>query len=122
MLTPVERPFSLLLPSDDIEKKQSFNIAFSIDCQPLANNYIKKDIYLSFAFCQCLHLVKVNRLWQQELLDQKLVNIVNAILLATANFWDPKFVLSTRHMLNLTKKLALKTKKVKNNLVKEWLR
>ncbi len=45
--------------------------------------------------------------------------IVEAIPLATALFWDPNFLLCLRHTLNLAKKLGLKTKGLKVDVVKE---
>ncbi len=46
--------------------------------------------------------------------------MVETISLATAIFWDPgNFVPCTWHTLNLAKKLGLKTKNLKADIVKE---
>ncbi len=45
--------------------------------------------------------------------------MVEAIPLAAAIFWDPNFTLCTRHTLNLAKKLGLKTKNLRADIVKE---
>lgn len=67
-------------------------------------------------------MVKANRLWQWEFLDQRLVCIVEAILLATAIFGDPgNFVPCARHILNLVKKLGFKTKNLKIDIVKKQI-
>ena len=52
-------------------------------------------------------------------MDQKPLCMVGAIPLAAAVFWDPSFVLCLRHTLNLTKKLDLKTKNLKSDIIKE---
>ena len=43
--------------------------------------------------------------------------MVEAIPLATAIFWDPNFALCPRHILNLARKLGLKTKKLKAEVI-----
>ena len=78
-----------------------------------------EEVDLSYAGCQCPPAVKSNREWQQELLNTKLVCMVEAIPLAAALFWDPNFLLCPRHTLNLAKKLGLKSKSLKANVVKE---
>ena len=47
--------------------------------------------------------------------------MVEAILLAIAFFRDPNFLLYPRHTLNLAKKLGLKIKSLKVNLIKEQI-
>ena len=42
-----------------------------------------------------------------------------AIPLAAAIFWDPNFLLCPRYTLNLAKKLGLKTKNLKADIVKK---
>ena len=121
LLPPVEHPSPPLLPSNGTGEKWSFDMAFNLDCRPLANGHTGEDVNLSFAYCQCPPAVKANRLWQRELLDWKPVCKVEAILLPAAIFWDPNFVLCTRHIFNLAKKLGLKIKNVKNNLVKKQI-
>ena len=54
-----------------------------------------------------------------EALKYQLVCIVKAITLATAFFWDPNFLLCPKHTLNLAKKLGLKIKSLKVDLIKE---
>ena len=111
----------LFFPSSGIGKKRLFNKAFNIDYWPLADNHVEKDVDLSFAECQCPSAVKANRPWQRKLLDQKLICIVEAIPLAVAIFWDPSFILCSWYISNLAKKLDLKTKNLKNNIVKEYI-
>ncbi len=45
--------------------------------------------------------------------------MVKAIPLAAALFWEPNFLLCPRHTLNLTKKLGLKIRSLKFDVVKE---
>ncbi len=47
--------------------------------------------------------------------------MVEVIPLATALFWDPNFLLCPRHTLNLVKKLGLKTKGLKVDVMKEGI-
>lgn len=47
--------------------------------------------------------------------------MIETILLAATIFWDSKFLLYTRHTLNLIKKLDLKTKNLKANVIKEQI-
>ncbi len=48
--------------------------------------------------------------------------MVEPILLVTAIFWDPgNFVPYARHILNLAKKLGLKTKNLKTDILKEQI-
>lgn len=122
LLPLVERLSPLLLPFSGTEEKRSFNMAFSLDWRPLANDHTKKDVNLSFGYCQCLPAVKTNRPWERELLDRKFICMVKAIPLAATIFWDLNFVFYTRHTLILPKKLGLKRKNIKNDLVTERIR
>ncbi len=45
--------------------------------------------------------------------------MMKAIPLAATIFWDPNFLLYTKHTLKLAKKLGLKTKNLKAEIVKE---
>ncbi len=120
LLPPMERPSPPLFPSNSPGEKRLFDKAFNLDSRPLADDRTGEEVDLSFAGYQCPPAVKANRLWQQELLDRKLVCIVEAIPLAMAIFWDlGNFVLCARHTLNLAKKLGLKTKNLKTVIVKE---
>lgn len=47
--------------------------------------------------------------------------MIKAILLAATLFWDPNFLLCSKHTLNLTKKLGLKTKNLKADIVKRQI-
>lgn len=96
-------------------------MTFNLDYQLLANDYIREDINLSFAYYQYLPAIKANKLQQQELLNQKFVCMVKAILLPIAIFWNHNFEFCIWHILNLIKKLGLKTKNAKNDIVKEWI-
>ncbi len=44
---------------------------------------------------------------------------MEAILLAAALFWEPNFFLCPQHILNLVKKLGLKNRSLKVDVVKE---
>ncbi len=48
--------------------------------------------------------------------------MLEAILLATALFWEPNFLFCPRYILNLAKKFELKTKSLKIDVVKEQKR
>ena len=50
--------------------KRLFDMAF-INSHPLAVNHIAEEVDLSFGKCECLTKIKLNRLWQMELLDYK---------------------------------------------------
>ena len=119
-LLPFVEP-SLLFPASRIGEKQSFDKAFDIDCRPLAKDHTGEEVDLSFAGCQCPPAVKANRAWQEELLNPKTVCMVEAIPLAAAIFWDPNFLLCPKHTPKLAKKLGLKTKNLKAEIVKEQI-
>lgn len=61
LLLPIERPSPLLLLSSGTGKKRSFDMAFNLDCGPLANSHTREDVDLNFACCQYLLALKVNR-------------------------------------------------------------
>lgn len=67
------------------KRKWGFNTTFINSCL-LANNYDPKKFDLSFSGCGYPNAVKLNRLWQLDLLDPQLVCIIEAILLAVALF------------------------------------
>ena len=87
--------------------KQFFDTIF-INSHLLITNYIVKEIDLSFGKCRHFTPVKLNRLWQLELLDYKLVCIIKAVFLVAAIFWDPLFILYSRYIIKLASKLDLK--------------
>ncbi len=116
----IECPSPSLFLSNGLGKKRLFDKAFNLDCRLLADDRTGKEVDQSFVCCQCPLSVKANRLWQRELLDQKSICMVEDIPLTTAIFWEPgNFVLCARHTLNLAKKLGLKTKNLKTDIVKE---
>ena len=143
LFLPSECPSPLLFPSSGIGEKRPFDKAFNIDCQPLADNYVgkdvgkrkfdktfistwpltnnhvKKEVDLRFAGCRCSLGAKLNRPWQIELLEQRSACIVETISLAAVIFWDPNFMPCLRHTLNLAKKMGLKTRNLSSALVKE---
>ncbi len=47
--------------------------------------------------------------------------MVKVIPLAATIFWDSNFLLCPKHTLKLVKKLGLKTKNLKAEIVKEWI-
>lgn len=118
-LLPSIKPLSPIFFLFDNSQKQIFGIAFDLNCRFLANNHNVEEVNLNFATCQCVAAIKANREWQQELWNNKLVCMVEAILLVAAIFWDPNFILCLRHTLNLVKKLGLKTRKLKTKVIKE---
>ena len=72
--------------------KRFFGIAFT-NSRLLAANHTTQEIDLSFEKYKCLALVKLNRLWQLELLDCKLICLIKVIFLDIALFGDPLFAL-----------------------------
>ena len=118
LLPSIEHPLSLVLFQSTYGQKRTFNKAFDIDYRPLARDRNAKEVNLSFTGYQYPLIVKANREWQQELLNTKVVYMVEAIPLAAVFFQDPNFLLCPRHILNLAKKLGLKNKNLKINLVK----
>ncbi len=61
----------------------------------------------------------MNRSWQSELYDPKPVYLLEAIPLLSVLFWDDSFILCTRHIALLAKKLGLTTRHVNNGAIKE---
>ncbi len=112
-------PSPNLFSSTTRGQKGAFKKIFDINCWSLARDQIAEEIDLSFAGCQCPPAVKANREWQQELLNTKLMYMVETIPLTATLFCDPNFLLYPRHTLNLAKKLELKTKSLKVDIVKE---
>ena len=95
-----------------------FDIAF-INSHPLAGNHDQKEEDLSFAGCECLNAIKLNRSWQLDLLNPKPVCIIKAIPLTSALFWDLTFALCLCHTMKLAFKLGLRMNKIKNDIVKK---
>lgn len=112
----MKRFFLVLSPvffSSGYGVKRLFNKAFDLDCWLLASDCFKEEMNPSFASCQCSKVIKANKIWQQELLNSKIVCMVEPILLAATIFCDPNFALCPKHILNLARKLGTKTKKLK---------
>ncbi len=112
---------SVLFPFICIGKKRLFDKAFDINSRLLARDHTRKELDLSFADCHCPAAVKANRVWQRKLLNSKLVYMVETIPLAVAIFWDPNFLPCTRHILNLAKKLGLKMKNLRADIIKKQI-
>ena len=110
-----------LFPSSCIGKKQSFNKAFNINSWLLAKDCTRKEVDLSFINYYYFSVVKTNSTFQHELLINKLIYLVKAIPVAVAIFCNFKFLLCTRNTLNFTKKLRLKIKNLRVNIIKEWI-
>ena len=108
-------------PTNKNKHKRGFDTAF-INSRPLAGNHDQKEVDLSFAGCGCPTTVKLNRLWQWDLLDPKPVYIIEAISLAAAFYGDPFFATCTCHTMKLAFKLGLKTNKIKSGMVKERIK
>ena len=68
------------------DKKRFFRKLIDINCWLLANNCTSKKIDLSFMDCHYFQIVKTIRVWQQELLNSKIVFIFEGILLAITIF------------------------------------
>lgn len=85
----------------------------------LAGNHIAKEVHLSFGKCGCLVPVKLNQLWQLELLDRKPVYIMEAIPLVAALFWNPLFATCPRHTMKLVLKLGLRMQGIASRVIKE---
>ena len=119
--SPIEPfcPFSTLgqLPKKN-NRNRFFNTAFIISC-PLARNHAANELDLSFAECGCPTLVKLNQLWELELLDCKPVCIMEVTPLTAILFWDLLFVFCLRHTMKLTSKLGLRTRSIASEVIKE---
>ncbi len=72
--------------------------------------------------CHYFVAIKANKAWQEDVLNPKFVYMVKTILLAIAIFYDPNFLLCTRYTLNFAKKLELKTKNLRVDIIKERIR
>lgn len=67
------------------KRKQSFDTIIINSCL-LVSNYNQEELDLSFTGYRCLDTVKLNQLWQLDLLDPKPICIIKAILLVAALF------------------------------------
>ena len=112
---------NLYNPTNNNKRKRDFNTAF-INSRPLAGNYNQKEVDFSFTDCGCSNVVKLNRSWQLDLLDLTLVCIIEAILLAATQIWDPIFVACPCHTMKLVFKLGLKTNRIKSGIVKRRIK
>lgn len=110
-----------LFLSSCIGKKWSFNKAFNINSRLLAKDYIKKNVDLSFVSYNYSTTIKTNRIFQHKLLNNKPIYIVKTIPVTVTIFCDFKFLLYTKNTLNFTKKLRLKIKNLRANLVKKQI-
>lgn len=108
---------SIFFPTSCIGKKRLFNKTFDINSQPLTKDYTGKEVDIRFISSHCLSAVKANKAWQRELLNSKPVCMIKAIPLTIAIFWDPNSSLCTRYTLNFAKKLELKTKNLRADIV-----
>ena len=59
---------------------------FNLNYYFLVKNNNAEKINLNFAICQYLIAIKVNKKWQQKLLNNKSIYIIKAILLITIIF------------------------------------
>ncbi len=98
--------------------KRLFDTAF-INSLPLARNHTAEEVDLSFGKCRCPAPVKLNQLWQLELLDRKPVYIIEAIPLTAALFWEPLFTPCPCHTMKLASKLGLRTWGIASEVIKE---
>ncbi len=121
LLPSIEYPSSPVFFPSTCDQKKTFEKVFHINCWPLARDCNAEEEDLSFAGCQYPLAVKINGKWQQKLLNIKLVSMVEAISLVATLFWNPNFLLCPRHILNLVKKLGLKTKILNVDIVKEQI-
>lgn len=85
----------------------------------MPQDHTGKKLDLSFVGYLCFPTIKANRAWQEELLNSKTVCMIEAISLVTAIFWELNFLLYLKHILKLAKKLRLKMKNLKAEIVKE---
>lgn len=97
---------------------QTFDTTF-INSHLLTGNHAQEEVDLSFAEYRYPIIVKLNRLWQLQLLDHKPVCRIEAILLAAAIFWDPSFAPCHCHTMKLASKLGLRTRSIVSKVVKE---
>lgn len=89
---------------------------------PLTKDHNGKGVDLCFTGYHYLASVKANKRWQLEQLNPKPVCMVEVIPLAAAIFWHSNFLSYTRQTFNLAKKLILKTKNLRVNIVKKRIR
>lgn len=106
-----------LLPKKN-KYKRPFNTAF-INSRPFASNDTAKKVDLSYTLCGCLIPVNFNQLWQLELLDHKLVYIIEAIFLVAILFWDSLFASYQRYTIKLALKLGLRMRSITSKIIKE---
>ena len=59
---------------------------FNIDYRLLVNDYVRKELNISFEKCQCFLTIKANRPQEQKLLDKKSFYIVEIIMLLMTIF------------------------------------
>lgn len=98
--------------------KQIFDIVF-INSHLLVSNHIIKQVDMSFVIYRYPAIIKLNRCWQLDLLDPKLVYIIKAIPLTIGLFWDLIFVLCPCHISKQGVKLSLRINRLNNGMVKE---
>ncbi len=111
-------PTPLARNPEPLTRKRSFDQAF-ITQKPIASTRQQEELDLSFGQCLCNATVEMNRSWLSELYDPKLVCLLKAIPLLSLLFWDDNFVLYTRHIALLAKKLGITTRHVNNVAIKE---
>lgn len=63
LFPPIERPSTLLFPSNSLGEKRSFDKAFNLNYWLLADDYIREEVDLSFVYCQSPPTMKAKRSW-----------------------------------------------------------
>lgn len=98
--------------------KQFFDTIFT-NSRLLTGNHIAKEVHLSFGKSECPIQVKLNQLWQLELLDQKPVCIIEANLLTAILFQDLLFISCLRQTMKLLSKPEFRIQGMINRIVKK---
>lgn len=115
-------PFPTLGP---ISKKNDcqwpFNMIF-INSRPLTINHTIKEVDLRFGKYECPILVKLNRLWQLELLNRKSVYIIEAIPLIATLLLDLLFAPYPYHTIKLAILLGLRTWSIISKIVNKKIK
>lgn len=102
-------------------KKRLFNKAF-ITQKIFAFIELQEKINLSFRQCLYNTLIKINKSWRSKFYNLKIFCKLKTIFLQKFFFCNNSFVLNTKHISLLAKKLCLKTSwHINNKIIKEQI-
>lgn len=109
-----------LLPEKN-DCKQSFDMAFINSCS-LVENYAAKEMDQSFENSGYFLLIRLNWFWQFELLDCKLIYIIDVIFQVVILFWNLLFIPCLCYTMKLASKLGLRIWTIASRVVKEKIK